>query len=119
MKILLHHPYLLLVVGCVLAASGQIFLKNGATAASQWQDFINFRLLAGLLLYAIGTALWIIALTKIDLHIAYAFTALTFLMVYLGSIFILGEHIGIQSSIGAMLIAGGFFLIAASGLSGK
>lgn len=110
-------PYLALLVGCTLAAGGQLLLKLGSKDAVGLIDFFNFRLASGLMLYGLGTGLWILALSKVPLNIAYAFTALTFVMVYLGSVVILHERLGLLSFVGISLILGGFVLIAYAGVN--
>lgn len=110
-------PYLALLVGCTLAAGGQLLLKLGSKDAVSLMDFVNFRLVSGLILYGLGTGLWILALSKVPLNIAYAFTALTFAMVYLGSVFVLHERLGLLSLVGISLILGGFVLITYAGVT--
>lgn len=115
MKILLSHSYLLLISSCILAACAQILLKMGASTLGSWQDMLSPKILAGLALYALGMLLWILALARNDLHIAYAFTALTFILVISGSAIFLGENLRLSSYIGMALIAAGFMIISLAG----
>jgi drug/metabolite transporter (DMT)-like permease len=63
------------------------------------------------LFYALGMAAWIYALSREQMVAVYAFTALTFVLVYLGGVFLLGENINTTKSMGvALVIAGLYFL---------
>lgn len=108
----MERPWLLLLISSVLAASGQILFKLGATGATQLVSFLNGRVIFGLIAYGLGTVLWILALSRIPLNIAYGFTALTFCLVYLLSAFILHEPVSLRSWLGLGLVMAGFFVIA-------
>jgi multidrug transporter EmrE-like cation transporter len=108
-------PIACLVFSALLAATGQILLKIGATGSRELIDFLNMRVLFGLGLYALSTVVWIWALSKVPLSIAYSFTALTFLMVFLGSLFIVKETVSLMSFAGLALIITGFFFMVAGG----
>ena len=101
-----------LLLGAVLGASGQVFLKLGATGAYSLGQFVNIRIVVGLLLYAFGTALWIWSLSKVPLSVAYGFTALTFVLVFTASAVIVGERVGGQTLVGLLAVLLGFLLIA-------
>lgn len=115
MKILLSHSYLLLICSCVLAACAQLLLKVGASTLGSWHDMLNIKILLGLTLYALGMILWIIALAKNDLHLAYGFTSLTFILVISGSAIFLGENLRPESYIGLALIIAGFIVTSLTG----
>jgi multidrug transporter EmrE-like cation transporter len=106
------HPMIALLVAACLAAIGQLCLKAGATGAVRPTDFMNARLAVGLAAYAAGTLVWIWALSKVPLSIAYGFTALTFVLVFLGSGQILGEKISLTTGAGLLAILFGFLLVA-------
>lgn len=104
-----------LTLAAISAASGQLLFKIGAKGNISLIQFMNIPILAGLTLYAIGTALWIYALSHEDLVTVYAFTALTFVLVYIGGAFLLHERISLQAMIGVASILIGLFLIATQG----
>lgn len=108
------HPILLAIVGSLLAAAGQLCLKLGATGATSLMDFVNTRLVGGLLLYAIGTVVWLLALAKLPLSRVYPFTMLTFVVVYIASFALLREPITAPVLLGAALVLAGLVVIAAS-----
>ena len=102
----------LLTISSVAAAVGQLLLKKGADGRSEILDFVNTPLILGLVFYAGGVAIWIYALSFEKLVNVYAFTALTFVLVYLGGVFILHEQISKSAVIGIVLILAGLYLIA-------
>lgn len=80
-----------------------------------WVGEINcFLLLLGLVLYVCSMLLWMISLQKFDLGKAYAFLGLSYVMVYLGSIFwpSLSETATLEKSIGVCLVVFGVTLIS-------
>ena len=103
----------------LLAAAGQILLALGARGNQELSQYFNKTLLAGLFAYGAGTVAWIFALSRLPLSFAYGFTALTFILVYLGSAAILREQLRLWPMIGVALIAVGFVLIAVFGRAEK
>ena len=103
---------LALLGGTVLAATGQLLFKIGASGRESLSSFINPWLLSGLLAYALGTLLWIYALSRVRLTVVYPFTALTFVLVYLFGILILHEPTSLRALAGVALVLGGLFLIS-------
>ncbi|WP_407278906.1 hypothetical protein U5817_22645 [Aromatoleum evansii] len=103
---------LVLTIAAFSAASGQLLFKLGAKGNVTWIQFLNAQILLGLTFYAIGTALWIYALSFEKLVTVYAFSALTFVLVYLGGVFLLHERISIQASVGVGVVLLGLYLIA-------
>jgi drug/metabolite transporter (DMT)-like permease len=102
----------LLTISSVSAAVGQLLLKRGADGRSEIVDFINAPLILGLAFYAGGVVIWIYVLSIEELVNVYAFTALTFVLVYLGGAFLLHEHISRAAIVGIALILAGLYLIA-------
>lgn len=101
----------LLVVATILAAAGQILFKFGATGRRDWSEFLNVPLVSGLICYGIGTILWIFALSKLPLKTVFPYTALTFVLVYVGAIFLVGERISSKSLAGVVCVLIGLFML--------
>jgi drug/metabolite transporter (DMT)-like permease len=102
---------LLLLGASVAAAVGQILFRLGARDRISLLAFVNPYIAIGMLFYALGMAAWIYALSREQMVAVYAFTALTFVLVYLGGVFLLGEQINTTKSMGvALVIAGLYFL---------
>ncbi|HEY4975530.1 MAG TPA: hypothetical protein VII41_18100, partial [Steroidobacteraceae bacterium] len=79
---------------------------------TQLADFLNSTIAFGLLLYLCGTILWIYVLSKEKLVVVYAFTALTFVLVYLGAVLTLGESLTLKAGGGVALVLAGLYLLA-------
>jgi len=103
--------YAILLIASLSAAAGQIFLKIGATNRTALVTFINGPIFAGAVLYALGAVLWVAALSKLPLNVAYPFTALTFVLVYLASVFLLGERPPANAIVGVALVLVGLTAI--------
>jgi len=109
------HTILLLTFSAFSAAAGQLLFKVGAVGSRSLLDFINPYILGGLVLYGLGTAIWIYVLSSEMLVNVYAFTALTFVLVYLAGIVFLGEAISKPAMLGVALVLSGLYLITAHG----
>lgn len=101
----------LLLSAAMLASIGQVLLKVGASGRQQLLDYLNWPLFGGLALYGLSTGLWILALGRGKLTAIYPFTALTFLFVYIGAIWFLGERPGRAELLGMGLVLGGLALL--------
>ncbi|HEY1393711.1 MAG TPA: hypothetical protein VFV25_10065 [Methylibium sp.] len=106
--------YACLLTGSLCAACGQLLFKLGATGRGTLASYLNLHILTGLGLYALGTALWIAALSQAKLTTVYPFTALTFVLVYGMGIWVLGEAVSNQALAGVAMVLFGLFLIAAA-----
>lgn len=106
---------LLLSLAAFSAASGQLLFKVGADGVQNASGYINLSIFAGLVLYGLGTMAWIYALSSELLVNVYAFTALTFVLVYLGGVVLLGETITRPALAGVAFVLFGLYLIAVHG----
>ena len=97
--------------GAVFAASGQILFKLGADGRTDFLSFINLYIALGFLAYAVGALFWIFVLSREPLIVVYPFTVLTFVLVYLGGIWLLGEPPSTVGLIGVVVILFGQFLV--------
>lgn len=103
-----------LVLGSVLAAAGQVLLKVGVSGATTLAGFTNLRVISGLACYVLGTVLWLVALSRMPLSRVYPFTILTFVIVYLAAITLLGERLTASLVTGLVLVLSGLVIIATS-----
>jgi drug/metabolite transporter (DMT)-like permease len=104
----------LLLSASVAAAVGQILFRLGARGRIGFLAFVNPYIALGMLFYALGMAAWIYALSREQMIAVYAFTALTFVLVYLGGVFLLGEHINATKSMGVVLVIAGLYFLTAN-----
>ncbi|HEY3732189.1 MAG TPA: hypothetical protein VGL28_13105 [Steroidobacteraceae bacterium] len=102
----------MLLVASLAAAGGQLLLKFGAEHRTRMVEFFNHWIAIGLLLYLCGTILWVYVLSKEKLVTVYAFTALTFVLVYLGAMLTLGETLTSRAGGGVLLVLAGLYLLA-------
>jgi drug/metabolite transporter (DMT)-like permease len=103
---------IMLLAASLAAACGQLLLKVGAQHKTHALEFLNAPIVIGLLLYLCGTLLWIYVLSKEKLVVVYAFTALTFVLVYLGAVLALGESLTLKAGGGVLLVLAGLYLLA-------
>ena len=111
--------YILNFLSALCASIGQICLKIGSANKSHLYDFFNFINLIGCILYFIGLVLWIVSLSKLPLSVAYAFTLLTFFMVFIFSHYILAESISKMAYVGFGFVLIGFLCIFFGQISNK
>jgi drug/metabolite transporter (DMT)-like permease len=104
----------LLLGASVAAAIGQMLFRFGARDRSGLIAFVNPYIVLGMLFYAAGMVAWIYALSKEEMVTVYAFTALTFVLVYLGGVFLFGEHINTAKSIGVALVMAGLYFVSSN-----
>ena len=102
---------ILLLGASIAAAIGQLLFRVGARGRTDVLAYVNPYILLGLLFYGAGTIAWIYALSKEQMVTVYAFTALTFVLVYLGGVFLLGEHINTAKSMGVVLVITGLYFV--------
>jgi drug/metabolite transporter (DMT)-like permease len=101
-----------LVGGAVCAAAGQLFFAAGAHGRTSLLSFFNLWIIAGLTLYAFGTLFWIYSLSRALLVQVYPFTVLTFVLIYLGSVLILGQRPSLHGLCGVALVLAGLYLLS-------
>jgi undecaprenyl phosphate-alpha-L-ara4N flippase subunit ArnE len=102
------------LAGALLAALGQVSFKQGADGRAVLADFANLWILLGLALYFAGTVFWILALSAVPLTVLYPFAALTYLLVNLFAVTLLGESLTPRGVAGTALVLLGLFLVATS-----
>lgn len=114
---------LYILIGVLLAAFGQFFLKIGMLEIGSEQVNVNGILLIlknrfielGIFLYGLSTIFWLISLSKKDLSYVYPFIAGTYILVLVLSYVMLGEHIGMYRIIGASVVLLGLLFIVKGG----
>jgi len=94
-----------------LAALGQLFLKLGAERISNPFHWVNHHVLVGLAFYAAGLVLWLYGLSRAPLYVVYPFAMLTFVLVGLLAIFVLGERPHFAALVGWAIILFGIAFV--------
>lgn len=106
--------YSMLIAATMCGAIGQVFFKLGANGRNGLLEFVNPWILAGLAAYGLSTMLWIFSLSRAPLTVVYPFTALTFVIVYLAGVLVLGEAASARSITGICVVLVGLYLISTS-----
>ncbi len=115
-------PLILLAV--MLGATGQIIMKKGmmiygeVSAGSVWSQLVPIlkvpQVLIGFLCYGISAVLWIAVVSNVDLSLAYPMVSLAYVIVFLASWLLLGEHISALRVAGLVIIIAGVLVISRS-----
>jgi len=108
----------------VLGSFGHLLIKMGVTvAAHQSSTGVVERLMhyilqpaamSGLIIYGVGTLLWIYAVSQRHISFLYPLTALTYVIVALGGKFIFGEAISSQRWLGIAVVVIGVGMLQLS-----
>lgn len=116
--------YVYLATACVaMIATGQLLFKLTANAL-QGPGFLGANpralgiLFVALAIYGVATIAWILVLRQAPLNRVYPLMALSFVLVPLGSHYLLGETITPQYWTGVGLLVVGLILIGRSGAPG-
>jgi undecaprenyl phosphate-alpha-L-ara4N flippase subunit ArnF len=98
---------------CAVAFStlGQLFLKSGAQhlAGLGRLEFLravvwDTRILSGLAAWITSTLCWLFVLRVAPLSKAYGLTSFTYVLIFMASVFVLGEPVGRLHALGTVLI---------------
>lgn len=102
----------ILILGAVLfSVAGQLFLKAGAQHLSGLgrlgfllAAFRDPRVLSGLVTWGASTICWLYVLRVAPLSRAYGLTSLTYVLIFLASVFLFGEQVRRAHVVGPGLI---------------
>lgn len=105
-----------------MMAAGQFLFRKSALDAPPLSSLsgiaallINPLFILALVIYGAATLLWVAVLQQVPLSRAYAFTALSFVVVPAAAVFFLGERATIGFVIGLVLVIAGLLLIGTKG----
>lgn len=114
----------LVLCAVAMAAVGQVMLKHGmqqATArASQTRGSLVVSaatspwVLFGLLVFAVSAMVWLAALARVPLSLAYPFNALGYLGILTASILVLHERANLLTWAGSVLVVTGLIVVVLS-----
>ena len=103
--------YVALGISILAGIAGQMLLKAGADAPDFFSQLLRPSTLAGLAFYGAAAFLYIIALRKIPVSVAFPSVSLSYAIVAVFGHFLFGEPFGIKQIGGIVLIMGGVVLI--------
>jgi multidrug transporter EmrE-like cation transporter len=102
-------------VAVILGTAAQLFLKEGTNATPVGFGLaLEPRILAGIFCYAVSLVVWILALSKTPVSIAYPMVSLGFALNALLAWWLLGEAVTPMRMAGIGVIIAGVFLVARS-----
>lgn len=120
--------YILIVLTVCISVIAQTFLKNGMKQIGRidnldikmivpvaWSMGTNIFVIGGLSLYVIGTFIWLILLSRLDLSFLYPFGALQYMLIFIVSFLVFGENIKPARIAGALVILVGIYIISKYG----
>ena len=119
------------VLGSVmLAACGHLMIKaglNGAISIAAHAMLIERLLIyfkqplvvVGLGIYGIGTAMWVFAVSKHDISYVFPITALNYVLVTLGGMFLFSESIPLKRWLGICVVIIGVAMMQSAGRKGN
>lgn len=101
------------LLGAILVGvAGQLLLKSGAVRSAGFlAQFLDPFTILGLGVYALAAVLYIIAIKRIPVSIAFPSVALSYVLVAIAAHFLWHEPLGLAQFGGIALIAGGILLL--------
>ena len=103
--------YVALGIGIVAGIAGQVLLKTGADSPDFVSQILRPSTLCGLALYGSAAFLYIFALRKIPVSVAFPSVSLSYAIVAVLGHLLFGEPFGLKQIGGIALIMGGVVLI--------
>jgi len=107
--------FLHIAVAVILGTSAQLFLKAGTNATPVGLGLaLEPRILAGIFCYAVSLVVWILALSKTPVSVAYPMVSLGFALNALLAWWLLGEAVTPMRMAGIGVIIVGVVIVARS-----
>lgn len=103
--------YLALAAAILAGVAGQLLLKAGADAETVWAQLLRPSTIVGLGFYGCGAFLYLIALRKIPVSVAFPSVAASYAVVAFLGYFLWNEPLGLPQVGGLVLIICGVLLL--------
>jgi multidrug transporter EmrE-like cation transporter len=116
----------LVLTGVLLNAVAQLMLKAGTNAIGAfqfstanlapigWKVATQPFILGGLACYAVSVVVWILALSRVEVSIAYPMLSIGYVVNAVAAYFLFGEAVGVQRLVGIGIIILGVYIVARS-----
>ncbi|HXM82776.1 MAG TPA: EamA family transporter [Burkholderiales bacterium] len=105
----------LILVGVLLNAAAQLLLKAGTNAMPLGLRLaIEPHILAGLACYVVSVVVWIVALSRVPVSIAYPMLSIGYVVNAVAAWYLLGEAVTPMRMAGIGIIVLGVFIVARS-----
>ena len=118
--------FLMILIGVLLNAAAQLFLKAGTNAIGALnfsrgellktflQVALQPNIIAGLGCYILSVSIWIVALSRVPVSIAYPMLSIGYIVNAAAAYYLFGELISFQKIIGITIIIIGVILVGRS-----
>jgi len=105
----------LILVGVLLNAAAQLLLKAGTNALPLGLRLaIEPHILAGLACYVVSVVVWIVALSRVPVSVAYPMLSIGYVVNAIAAWYLLGEAVTPMRLAGIGIIVLGVFIVARS-----
>jgi multidrug transporter EmrE-like cation transporter len=116
----------LVLVGVGLNAAAQLLLKAGTNAVGHFEFSaasalpvglklaIEPHILGGIVCYVISVVVWILALSRVEVSVAYPMLSIGYVVNAVAAYYLLGEAVTITRLVGIGIIIVGVFVVARS-----
>ncbi|MDA0911586.1 MAG: SMR family transporter [Proteobacteria bacterium] len=114
----------LLLLGVLLNASAQVFLKFGMDRIGEfsftlaniwpigWKVATNYFVILGLMCYVISFVVWLMVLSRVPVGLAYPMVSIGYIVTAIAGYFLLGETLTATRVAGIFVIILGVYLVA-------
>jgi multidrug transporter EmrE-like cation transporter len=118
--------FALVLFGVLLNAAAQLLLKAGTNAIGAfefsaanvvpigWKVATQPYILGGLACYVVSVAVWILALSRVEVSVAYPMLSIGYVVNAVAAYVLFGEAVGPQRLVGIGVIIVGVYLVARS-----
>jgi multidrug transporter EmrE-like cation transporter len=105
----------LILVGVLLNAAAQLLLKAGTNAMPLGLRLaLEPHILGGLACYGVSVVVWVVALSRVPVSIAYPMLSIGYVVNAIGAWYLLGESVSAMRMAGIGIIVVGVFIVARS-----
>jgi multidrug transporter EmrE-like cation transporter len=116
----------LILTGVLLNAGAQLLLKAGTRAIGAftftvdnivpvgWKLATNLPILGGLGCYVVSVVVWILALSRVPVSVAYPLLSIGYIVNAIAAYYLFGEAVSLQRLLGIGVIIVGVILVARS-----
>ncbi len=116
----------LVLLGVLLNAAAQLLLKAGTNAIGHfefssanalpigWKVATQPYIVGGLSCYVVSVAIWILALSRVEVSIAYPMLSIGYVVNAVAAYFLFGEAVSTQRLVGIGIIVLGVYVVARS-----
>jgi multidrug transporter EmrE-like cation transporter len=118
--------FALVLFGVLLNAAAQLLLKAGTNAVGHfefsganilpigWKVATQPYIIGGLSCYVVSVVVWILALSRVEVSIAYPMLSIGYVVNAVAAYFLFGEAVGVQRLVGIGIIVLGVYVVARS-----